>query len=162
MEQVPEPTSSPRTELTEESRNARRMPGIKATATATRGSGPTTGMAVAGLPTVDFTFTTGSGLQRNAARAATRKSSRISSTALGVTSSTSSQERAKMVLSLPKLKQQRRVADIDGDDENVAYSERYGRPLILAKGVIHGIQALGTDPTPKRNTRSTAATSEQN
>jgi hypothetical protein len=90
MEQVLEPTSSPGTELMEESGNARRMLGIKAMVTATQGSSLTTGMAVVGLPMVDFMFTTGSGLQRNTARATTRKSSRISFTVLGVMLLTSS------------------------------------------------------------------------
>jgi hypothetical protein len=49
-------------ELTKESRNARRMPGIKAMAIVTWGSSLTTRMAMAGLPIVDFTFTTGLGL----------------------------------------------------------------------------------------------------
>jgi hypothetical protein len=163
MEEAPDSRApGPGTELTEVSGNTRRMSGPKATATVTRGSGLITGAAVVGLPTVDFTFTTELGPRKNAARAATRKSSRISSIASGATSLTSSQERAKMVLSLPKLKRQRRVTDIDGDDDNVAYGERYSRPLILAKRVVHGVQALGTDPTPKRNTRSTAATPKWN
>jgi hypothetical protein len=90
MEEAPDSRApGPGTELMEVSGNTGRMSGPKATATVTRGSGLITRAAVVGLPTVDFTFTTELGPQKNIARAAIRKSSRISSIVLGATLLTS-------------------------------------------------------------------------